>query len=77
MPRAGGILTPDELDRVNAALAWNNAIDPLTSCTSPVLTGSVLNLTSAADRSEVQAELQTLAAKLNEVIAALNLMKPE
>lgn len=73
---AGSTFTADDRVRLDQAMAWTDAVAPLSSCATPALSESVLNLTNAADRVEVETEIQAIASKLNEVIAAINAMKP-
>jgi hypothetical protein len=54
------------------AVTWPNGQPPLTPRGTPTLSGTVLTLVNAADRTEVQAALQATATKMDQMIAILN-----
>lgn len=61
------------LGELSSASSWAcEPIESLSTASTPTLSVNPLALLDAADRAEVQTQLQTLTTKLNEIIAAIN-----
>ena len=65
----------DEWQSSKNVLTWPEGVSPVATASDTNLVQSVLSLLDAAKRSEVQAELNAIIVKVNELVAVVNGMR--